>query len=277
MQSRINKLEGHAIVCGFGRMGRTICEELTSAGTEFVVIDSDPATATNALEKGYPVVQGTATEDEILIEAGIMRAAHVVCAMNRESENIVSTLSARQLRPEISIIARAERPEEIRKLRLAGATRTVAPFHLGGIEIATAITRPKVADFLAASTRSESPVVLAELEIEEGSELCGRTISECGSSIASHVSFVTLERPGDEPRTPPGGTIAFKAGDHLILAGDPEEIRAMRDSARGPVIESGEEKLETIRPGVHALNPDSVSAALPTTPEESVETPVDQE
>ncbi|MFT5284829.1 MAG: voltage-gated potassium channel [Planctomycetota bacterium] len=225
---------------------------------------------------GYPVVQGSATEDESLLEAGIMRAEHVVCAMNRESENIVATLSARHLRPDISIIVRAERLEEIRKLRLAGATRTVALFHLGGIEIATAITRPKVADFLAASTRSESAVVLAELEIEEGSPLCGRTISDCGSSVASHVSFVTLERPGDEPRTPPGGCIKFKAGDHLILAGDPDEIRWMRDSSRAPSSETSEGQLENIRPGVHGMSIDSISAPLPSNAADSEDALADQ-
>ena len=182
MQSRIDKLEGHVLVCGFGRMGRTICEELGFAETAFVVIESDPVAATVALEMGHAVIQGSATEDETLIHAGIMRAGHLVCAMDRESDNIVATLSARQLRTDLSIIARAERPEEIRKLRLAGASRTVAPFHLGGIEIATAITRPKVADFLAASVRSESAVVLAEMEIEKDSPLCGRTISDCGGS-----------------------------------------------------------------------------------------------
>jgi len=253
MQMRIDKLDGHVIVCGFGRMGRTVCAELTSTETDFVVVDCDSSAATHALELGYAVVQGSATEDEALIQAGIERASHIVCAMNRESENIVATLSGRQLRPDITIIARAERPEEIRKLRLAGATRTVAPFHLGGIEIATAITRPKVADFLAASVRAESDVALAEILLEEGSSLVGRTLADCGSGEASRVSFVTLEREGDEPHTPPRGTTELAPGDLLIVAGDPEQIRWMRDEARGHA------------PTGHTsiLDPDSVPAPLP--------------
>lgn len=257
MHTRINKLEDHVLVCGFGRMGRTICEELVATGTPFVVIEVDTAVATAAIELGYPVVQGSAIEDEILIEAGIERATHMVCATDQESENIVATLSARQLRSDITIIARAERPEEIRKLRLAGASRTVAPFHLGGIEIANAITRPRVAEFLAASVRAESDVGLAEIPIGADSPLIGRTLSDCGRSEASRLSFVTLERAGETPFTPPRGTMTLEAGDLLIVAGDPDQIRWMRDEAN-------------VRPGVpehDSLDPDGVPAALPASAE----------
>lgn len=253
MHTRINKLEGHVLVCGFGRMGRTICEELVTAGTTFVVIEVDPQAAADAIEMGFPVVQGSAIEDEVLIEAGIERATHMVCATDRESENIVATLSARQLRSDIMIIARAERPEEIRKLRLAGATRTVAPFHLGGIEIANAITRPRVAEFIAASVRAESEVGLAEITIGTDSPLVGRTLADCGSAEASRISFVTLERIGEEPRTPPRGTVTLAAGDLLIVAGDPDQIRWMRDEAN----------LHPGQPESGTLDAEAVPAALP--------------
>ncbi|MCA8981857.1 MAG: potassium channel protein [Planctomycetes bacterium] len=261
MHSRINKLDEHVIVCGFGRMGRTICEELVVTGKAFVVIEVDVAAATRALELGYAVVQGCATEDEVLKEAGIERATHMVCATDRESENIVATLSARQLRSDITIIARAERPEEIRKLRLAGATRTVAPFHLGGIEIANAITRPRVAEFLAASVRAESEVGLAEIAIGAESPLIGRTLADCGRTDASRISFVTLERAGEPPFTPPRGTMTLQAGDLLIVAGDPDQIRWMRDEAN-------------VHPSVQEhdpLDPDQFPAALPASVAHEVE------
>jgi voltage-gated potassium channel len=253
MHTRINKLEDHVLVCGFGRMGRTICEELLATGTPFVVIELDVMAATEAIEMGFAVVQGSAIEDEVLIEAGIERATHMVCATDQESENIVATLSARQLRSDITIIARAERPEEIRKLRLAGATRTVAPFHLGGIEIANAITRPRVAEFLASSVRAESEVGLAEITISAESPLVGRSLADCGSSEASHISFVTLERPGETPITPPRGTLTLEAGDFLIVAGDPDQIRWMRDAAN----------MHPAQPESVGIDPDGVPAALP--------------
>lgn len=261
MHTRINKLEGHVLVCGFGRMGRTICEELVATGTPFVVIEVDARAATTAIEMGFPVVQGSAIEDEVLIEAGIERATHMVCATDQESENIVATLSARQLRSDITIIARAERPEEIRKLRLAGASRTVAPFHLGGIEIANAITRPRVAEFLAASVRAESEVGLAEISIGADSPLVGRTLSDCGRAEASRISFVTLERAGEPPFTPPRGTLALAAGDLLIVAGDPDQIRWMRDEAN----------LHPGAPEHPAIDPDRVPAALPASEEHEAE------
>ncbi len=261
MQTRIDKLEGHVLVCGFGRMGRTICDELDAVGHPFVVIECDLSVASEAIERGFAVVHGSATEDGVLTRAGVKRASHLVCATDRESENIVATLSARQLCSKIQIIARAEHAEEIRKLRLAGATRTVAPFHLGGLEIANAITRPRVADFLASSTRARSAVALAEILIAADSPLVGRTLADCGSREASRVSFVTLERENGEALTPPRGGLELAAGDLLIAAGDPDQIGWMRDAARPFADEV-----------IDALDPESVPAALPS---EDADAPAD--
>lgn len=229
MQSRILRLENHVIVCGFGRMGQTICAELLSSERAFVVIERDPAAFDKACECSYLVVEGDAGRDEVMVSAGIERASHVVSAVDSESENIVITLTARELRPGMPIIARAEWEEEVRKLRRAGATRMVSPFRSGGIEVANAIVRPKVADFLARSTRSESDVALTEVVIEEGSPLAGVSLAEYGRCEGSRISFVALERPGKDVTIPPRGSEVLLPGDLLIVAGHPEDVVRMRD------------------------------------------------
>lgn len=139
MQARIDRLKGHTIVCGFGRMGRTVCERLAAAGNDLIVVDRESAAAREASGRGYLVVEGAAVEDEILQRAGIARARHLVSAVDSEAENIVISLTARELSPELVVIARAERDDEVRKLRRAGATHIVSPFQSGGREVAQTI------------------------------------------------------------------------------------------------------------------------------------------
>ncbi len=232
MRARIRELRDHTIVCGHGRMGRTVCEELEASGVPFVVVDADPEAVSRAIERGWLAIVGHASEDEVLLEAGLERASHLVIAFDSEQDNIVTALTARGLHPRIQILARAEREGEVRKLMRAGATRTISPYHLGGIEIANAITRPRIADFLARTGRAKSDVALADVLIEEGSTLAGRELREIGQQEATHVSFVTLERDGKPPMTPPRGTERLRPGDLLIVAGDPEQIAWMRDAGR---------------------------------------------
>jgi voltage-gated potassium channel len=232
MERRIRTIREHVIVCGFGRMGTTIAEQLRSAGRSVVVIESHEDRFMAACEQGYPAVQGSASSDEVLTRAGIPYATHLVSVVDDELENIVVTLTARELRPELPIIARAERAEEVRKLRRAGATRTVSPFHSGGSEVANAILNPKVADFLARSSAVGSDVALAEVAVEEGSPLAGLALEAYGRREDARISFVALERPGKDVLIPPRGSEVLQPGDLLIVAGHPDDVLGMRDRAR---------------------------------------------
>jgi len=231
MQKRIDRLRNHVIVCGYGRMGQTVCAELAGAGIAFVVVERDAEQFQKACEDGCLVVEGSAGEDETLLAAGVERAHHIVATVNAEAENVVITLSARVLAPEIQIIARAEGDEEVRKLVRAGSNRTVSPYRSGGVEIADLITRPMVADFLAHSSMSGGSVALAEVRIREGSSLVGRTLADYGRAEGSRVSFVALEHAGEGVKIPPGGSETFAPGDRLMVAGDPGQIAKMQDGA----------------------------------------------
>ncbi len=130
------------------------------------------------------------------------------------------------------ILARAEQEDQVRKLRRAGATHVVAPFQSGGIEIANAILKPQTAGFHQLSFSSESKLTLAEILVEEGSELAGWKLMDYGRREATHVIFVALMRPGAAPRVPPGGSTIFQPKDILLVGGDPDEIARMRERGR---------------------------------------------
>lgn len=238
MNKGIKKLRDHTIVCGFGRLGISVCEKLEARGAAFVVIERDPAHFAAAVERGYLAVQGTASEDGALLEAGLERAGHVVAAVDSFAENVVIAMEARDVNPEAVVIARAERNEDVRKLERAGVSRVLCPFKSGGRETVEYITRPRVADFLAQASMGDGGIALAEIRVREGSQLVDMTLAEYGQTRGDKISFVAHEREGeDQPVTiPPRGDTRLAIGDHLIVAGDPDQIALMTELAQaGPV------------------------------------------
>ncbi len=231
MQAKIGKCSNHVIVCGFGRMGRSVCEPLLEAGSKLVVVEANAEAFKAALEAGHLAVHGSPCEDDVLLEAGLRRAAYLVSSLDDEAENVLVTLSARDLRRDLTIISRAEGAEGRRKLVRAGATRVVSPFQSGGRDIANAILRPCVSDFLARTHQGESGVVLADIRIVPGSPLVGRALSDYGRREGSHISFVALEHVDGTVRVPPPGSELMRHGDLLIVAGDPDQVAEMKRAA----------------------------------------------
>lgn len=231
MNKETRRLEHHTIVCGFGRLGLSVCEKLARRGRPFVVIDRDPTRFAKATELGYLAVEGVASEHDVLIEAGLERADHVVAAVDSFADNVVITMEARDCRPEAVVIARAEREADIRRLERAGATRVLCPFQSGGRETVEQITNPRVAEFLAQASLG-GRVTLGEVRIQEGSPLAGMTLAEFGMNQGDRISFVALERE-DQAMIPPRGGTHLQVGDHLIVAGDPQQIADMTELAGG--------------------------------------------
>ena len=145
MEREIARMTGHAIVCGWGRVGRAVGGYLAGQGAQVVVVDLDPE---RVAERPYPALIGDVTDDDVLRKAGIMRARALVAAINTDAENVYVTLSARALRPDLVIVARARTEESEPKLLRAGATRVVNPQRIGGQRIAAAALQPNVVEFL---------------------------------------------------------------------------------------------------------------------------------
>ncbi len=148
MDLRIRKLEGHHIVCGYGRVGEVVCETLAGHGADFVVIEKDPERLSEAEERGYLFLEGDATETETLLQAGIRRAKGVVCALESDADNLFTTLTARSLNQEVTIVTRCVSADSVEKLQYAGADRVISPYAISGRRMASYLLRPGVFDYL---------------------------------------------------------------------------------------------------------------------------------
>src|SRR5919199_1274818 len=132
MEAAINKLQGHYILCGYGRVGRQVAREFATDGVPFVIVEQDPAIVEECVEEGYLALLGEASDDAVLEEAGIERARGLIAAVDSDADNVFVVLSARKLNPKLHIVARASSDESAAKLEIAGADRTLSPYAVGG-------------------------------------------------------------------------------------------------------------------------------------------------
>src|SRR5688572_30604100 len=178
MDRQIARMEGHVIVCGFGRVGRNLARYVAGAGQDIVVIEQDPVRAA-AAEGSVNVVRGDATSDEVLKEAGIERVGVFVTALNTDADNLFVTLTARSLRRDLFIVARARAETSEAKLTQAGADRVVNPQGIGGARMAAFVLQPHVAEFLDVVMHDGSlEFRLEEVPVPDGSPLAGQSLRD---------------------------------------------------------------------------------------------------
>ena len=237
MQSRIDQLEGHVIVCGYGRMGRSISARLAGSGASVVVIEQDPQGWQDAIDQGYLAVRGCGTDDAMLRQAGVDRAAGAACVMDTDADNTFCVLSVRELNERAFIACRADSQQSVHKLERAGATFVVCPYAHAGIDVANALLDPNHAQLYQSGPRSEYGFEISEMQIVAGSILDGRTIAEFGQH-ANSIVFVALRRPGQEQIIRPGGDEQFLAGDVVVAAGKVEELSCVLELAQSRAVEA---------------------------------------
>jgi voltage-gated potassium channel len=230
MERQIGRMGNHVIVCGWGRVGRAITQYVARAGEDVVVVDRDPERARTI---GHPVVQGDATDDKVLMEAGIERARVLVSALTTDADNLFVTLSGRSLRPDLFIVARARVDESQAKLLQAGADRVVNPQSIGGKRMAAFVLQPHVAEFLDVVMHDGTlEFRLEELLVSEGSPLAGVSLRD--AHIRDHTGALILAmRSGDGTFTtnPPPETL-LHAGEILIAIGTESQLQALASVAR---------------------------------------------
>jgi voltage-gated potassium channel len=229
MQRGIDRMNGHTIVCGWGRVGRAVAGYLAGQGAAVVVVDIDPQRVADVT---CPTVTGDVTDDEVLRKAGIMRARALVAAINTDAENVYVTLSARSLRPDLIIIARARTEESEPKLLRAGATRVVNPQRIGGQRIAAAAQQPNVVEFLDVVMHDGSlEFRLEEIPVRAGSRLAGRTLQEANVGETTGALVLALRgRDGTFLTNPPMQT-PVGAGYILIAIGTQQQLSALQNAA----------------------------------------------
>lgn len=236
MQQQIDRLRNHYIICGYGRIGCAICEQLDAASFPFVVIEGDAEAFQQACDQGRLAIRGCATQDEILQQAGLERARGLVCAVDSDSDNIVITLGAREMRSDLTIIARVDHEGAARRILQAGATQVISPFRTGAMDIATAIIRPHLSKFLHHSDHAKGGYRLGEVTIEGNSPLVGRTIRDLGREEGRDIVFVAIAHRDGTTRVHPGGDTVFESGDVLIIASDQAGISRMSMQVRGRMV-----------------------------------------
>ena len=225
MQQKIEKLQGHHIVCGLGRTGLRVISRLREEGLEVVAIDQNESLVDRARNDGVIALCGDATMDRLLLLAGIDRADSVAAATSSDSANAMICLTARALIPEIKIAARAEGEESVRKLRRAGADAVVSPARYGGDGIAESMIHPEVANLVfGVNEDCGESLRFGEISVPESN--CGRTVGEVYMSNPRIVIVAIRSADGDLMMRP-GPERILNSGDVLVIAGASMEVGRM--------------------------------------------------
>jgi voltage-gated potassium channel len=233
MERRLAELRNHVVVCGFGRMGRLVCQEFSATGLPFVVVDRDEAALRDfRLPHGIPLA-GDATSDEVLRRAGVERARVLLAAAASDADNLYIAMSARLLSERLFIVARAEDEQAERKLLRVGASRVVSPYAIGGHRMAQAVLRPTVVDFIELATRRDSlELQIEETAIETGSALAGAQVKDPRLRQELGVIVVAIKRADGAMLFNPSPHAALGAGDILISLGRRDQLDRLERLAR---------------------------------------------
>ncbi|MFQ5515550.1 MAG: potassium channel family protein [Myxococcota bacterium] len=220
MQRQIERMQGHVIVCGFGRFGRVVTEELVRQGKPVVVIELNAAREPELERLELPHLIGSGLSDETLRAAGLARAESLVIATSSEADSVFVTLSARDLAPEIKIFARGEGEAVARRLERAGATHVVSAYRMAGLRTALALLRPSVMTFLEVFRSQQGiEIDIEEIYIQDGAPLAGRTVHEV-ERAGERMRIIALRKEPQPLRLIPPGETAIEAGAHVIAIGE---------------------------------------------------------
>lgn len=226
MARRISQLSNHAIVCGFGRVGRTVVEELERDGIPYVVIDKSESREHELLDAVSAYLIGDATKREDLEAAGIHRARALISAVDDDAENIFIAMVARSVSPNVWIIARAEDEASIERLQTAGASRVFSPFVTAGREMAYAAIKQRVVDFIEVEAEAAPPLRLEELRIDAGSDLVGKQLGD----VRGRATALAIRHADGEVVAPPDDSIPLQEGDALVLLGERDALRPLEQA-----------------------------------------------
>ena len=225
VNTRVDRLKGHYIICGYGRVGSQVAKELHAEGVPFVALDRDKDKVNEALEAGYVALNLDSTEEHSLRQAKIDRAVGLVAALAEDSSNLLVTLTAKAVNPKLLIVARANRQENEIKLKRAGADLVALPYQIGGYHMASMVLRPNVVDYMDVSDKNG----IARLEVEEvvvsdKSRLAGQRIGKDLTSGHLGATVLAINGADGSSRLRPDGSEVVYPGDRLILVGGKKDL-----------------------------------------------------
>lgn len=219
LERSLNQLSDHFILCGYGRIGTEIVTEFEDHKVPYAVIDQTEEAVGRLRAEGRLHIEGDASSEELLKQAGIERARGLISAVDSDERAVYIVLAARALKPDLYIIARAGRPESIRRLELAGATRTISPYQMAGHRIAELAVRPALVDVLDTLHHGELGIGVEELLIGKGMAAIGKTITEAGLLDPSAAKLLALRRRDGTLFVSPSTDLRLEDGDLLIALG----------------------------------------------------------
>lgn len=230
MKHSLSNFNDHFIICGCGKMGETICQQLAAQKRHFVVVDNNTERVETLIKPaGWTFVLGDATDDEVLRQAGIDRARGLAAVLSSDAANLYVVLSTRMLNPEIQIVARAVEESGTRKLQRAGARHVISPYHAGAVRMARLMVHPEIDNLLEVADGNHEDLELAEIPLPETSPLVGQTIGNSG--LRDRQILVIAIRHADGTRQMPvAGDDSLAAGDSLLVVGQQEALQRLLDT-----------------------------------------------
>jgi voltage-gated potassium channel len=236
VKRQVERLEGHYVICGYGRVGESVARHFQTHNASCVIVDNDAESLARAEADGLLVVRGDATTDETLEAAGIKRAKGLITAVGSDAGNIYVTLSARVLNPQLLIVARAGAEDTVSKLKRAGADRVVSPYGIGGKQMATLMLKPLVSDYLDVVTSGgELEFRMEELELTPVCCAIGQSIRDMAVRKRTGATILAV-RHGQSGvfDSNPSPEVILEPGDTIIAIGTPAEIVKLEELVGAP-------------------------------------------
>ena len=228
LDSQINKLKNHFIICGYGRIGRVLARFLIEKYLDVVVIEKKESRVTTMDEDGVLYLVGAATDEKLLERAGIQRARGLVTVVATDADNVFLVLIAKQMNPDLFVVARADQNSAKKTLLAAGADKVISPYDLGARRMAHAILRPTVIKFLEMAFADDKvDIQVEEIRVGAASELLGLTMKESGIRQNYDLMIIAIRKPDDTMLFNPGADTIIEAGEVMVVVGRAKSIKQL--------------------------------------------------
>jgi len=235
LDKNISKLKGHYIVCGYGRIGRILCKQLAEQTSDIVVMEKSLELEPSMIEDKMLYILGDASDEAILLKAGIEKASHLIAALATDIDNVFLVLTARQLNPEINIMARAASNKAKSKLYAAGANRVESPYDIGAVSMGMRLLRPNVSNFLdIALTRRDKAIQIEEIAVAAKSSFTNIMLKDSGIRQKYNLIIIAIKKSNGEMIFNPSFDTYMEDGDTVIAMGRGSNLKRFH-TALNPV------------------------------------------
>jgi len=227
LEKKIDRMKNHYIVCGYGRIGKVLCKNLRRKPLNLVVVEKDPELTSVMDADGVLYISGDAADEENLIRAGINRAKGLIALLASDADNVFLVLTARQLAPDLSIIARASQEKAKSKLQAAGANTVESPYEMGAVSMANRIIRPTVTSFLnLAFAHKRKDIQMEEIPVSASSDLVNIMLKDTGIRQKFNLIIIAIKKQDKSMLFNPSFEAVIEVGDTVIAVG--EEVNLLK-------------------------------------------------